>query len=159
MADFVTKTLVDKIDFDALHVNALAAGEPERAKIPMTLEDTEKAVQSAIESVGLVSGDELKVIRIKNTLKLDVTEVSSAYQEEIAERADLEPLSDARSMRFDRDGNLPPFTHCSGRDPGNLRVRDQAFGRTMHTTRSLTFVPVGPVMTASSRVFSNADVL
>jgi hypothetical protein len=76
----------------------------------MTLEDTEKAVQSAIESVGLISGDELKVIRIKNTLKLDVIEVSSAYREEIAERADLEPLSDARPMRFDRNGNLPPFT-------------------------------------------------
>jgi hypothetical protein len=59
----------------------------------------------------LISGDELKVIRIKNTLKLDVIEVSSAYREEIAERADLEPLSDARPMRFDRDGNLPPFTH------------------------------------------------
>jgi hypothetical protein len=111
MADFVTKTLVEKIDFHTLHVNALAGGEPERAKIPMTLEDAEKAVQSAIESVGLISGDELKVIRIKNTLKLDVIEVSTAYREEMAERTDLEPLSDARPMRFDRDGNLPPFTH------------------------------------------------
>jgi hypothetical protein len=110
MADFVTKTLVEKIDFHTLHVNALAAGEPERAKIPMTLEDTEKAVQSAIESVGLISVNDLKVIRIKNTLKLDVIEVSSAYREEIAESADLEPLSDARPMRFDRGGNLPPFT-------------------------------------------------
>jgi hypothetical protein len=36
---------------------------------------------------------------------------------------------------------------------------DQAHGRTMHTTRSLTFVPVDPVMTASSRVFSNSDAL
>ena len=57
--------------------------------------------------MGLISGDELKVIRIKNTLKLDVIEVSRAYREEIAEREDLEPLSDARPMRFDRDGNLP----------------------------------------------------
>jgi len=30
--------------------------------------------------------------------------------DEIAERTDLEVLSDARAMRFDRDGNLPPFT-------------------------------------------------
>ncbi len=110
IADFVTRNLVDKIDFDALHVNALAAGEPERAKIPMTLKDPRKAIQSAIESVGLISVNELKLMRIKNTQKLDVIEVSSAYHKEIAERTDLETLSDARPMRFDRDGNLPPFT-------------------------------------------------
>ena len=110
IADFVTRNLVDKIDFDALHVNALAGGEPERAKIPMTLKDSRKAIQSAIESVGLISVNELKLIRIKNTQKLDVIEVSSAYHKEIAERTDLETLSDARPMRFDRDGNLPPFT-------------------------------------------------
>ena len=111
IADFVTETLVDKIDFDALHVNALAAGEPERAKIPMALKDSRQAIQSAMESVGEIPVNELKLIRIKNTLKLDVIEVSSAYREELAERADLEMLSDARAMRFDRDGSLPPFTY------------------------------------------------
>jgi hypothetical protein len=111
IADFVTRNLVDRIDFDALHVNALAGGEPERAKIPMTLKDPRKAIQSAMESVGLIPVNELKLIRIKNTLKLDVIEVSSAYREEIAERTDLETLSDARAMRFDRDGNLPPIEY------------------------------------------------
>jgi hypothetical protein len=111
IADFVTRNLVDKIDFDALHVNALAAGEPERAKIPMTLTDSRQAIQSAMESVGLIPVNEVKLIRIKNTLNLDVVEVSSAYREELAERTDLEMLSDARPMRFDRDGALPPFTH------------------------------------------------
>jgi len=110
IADFVTKTLVDKIDFDALHVNALAAGEPERAKIPMTLKNPRKAIQSAIDSVGLIPVNELKVIRIENTQNLGVIEVSDAYREEIAARSDLEILSDAQAMRFDRDGNLPPFT-------------------------------------------------
>ena len=111
IADFVTRNLVDKIDFDALHVNALAGGEPERAKIPMTLTDSRQAIQSAMESVGLIPVNELKLIRIKNTLNLDVIEVSSAYREEIAERTDLERLSDARPMRFDRDGSLAPFTY------------------------------------------------
>jgi hypothetical protein len=109
-SDFVTRNLVDKIDFDALHVNALAGGEPERAKIPMTLTDPGTAIQSAIESVGLIPVNELKLIRIKNTQDLGVIEVSSAYHEEIAARTDLEVLSDARAMRFDRAGNLPPFT-------------------------------------------------
>jgi hypothetical protein len=110
IADFVTRNLVDKIDFDALHVNALAAGEPERAKIPMALTDSRQAIQSAMESVGLIPVDELKLIRIKNTLNLDVVEVSNAYREALAERTDLEMLSDPRPMRFDRAGNLPPFT-------------------------------------------------
>jgi hypothetical protein len=77
----------------------------------MTLTDSRQAIQSAMESVGLIPVDELKLIRIKNTLNLGVVEVSSAYREELAERTDLEMLSDARPMRFDRDGSLLPFTH------------------------------------------------
>ena len=55
--------------------------------------------------------NELKLIRIENTQNLGMIEVSSAYHEKMAERTDLEMLSDARAMRFDRDGNLPPIRH------------------------------------------------
>jgi len=75
-----------------------------------------------MESVGLIPVNELKLIRIKNTLKLDVIEVSSAYREEIAERTDLEMLSDARAMRFDRDGNLPPIEYAAIRLAGDLET-------------------------------------
>ena len=74
------------------------------------MNESMRPVAPMIESVGLIPVNELKLIRIENTQNLGVIEVSSAYHEEIAERTDLEVLSDARAMRFDRDGNLPPFT-------------------------------------------------
>lgn len=110
IADFVTRRLVDKIDFRALYVNALAGGEPEHAKIPLTQANDREALQSAIDSVGLIHKETLRIIRIRNTLKLSVVDVSIAYQQEISERSDLEIISGPQPIRFDPNDNLEPFT-------------------------------------------------
>lgn len=110
IADFVTRRLVDKIDFRALYVNALAGGEPEHAKIPLTLANDREALQAAIDSVGLIQNDELKIIRIRNTRKLSVVDVSMAYQPEISKRSDLEIISGPQPFRFDTNNNLKSFT-------------------------------------------------
>jgi hypothetical protein len=113
IADFVTRRLVDKIDFRALYVNALAGGEPEHAKIPLTLANDREALQAAIDSVGLIQMETLRIIRIRNTRKLSEVDVSTAYRPEISERSDLEILSDPRPFRFDPNDNLEPFTFSS----------------------------------------------
>jgi len=109
IADFVTRRLVDKIEFRALYVNALAGGEPEHAKIPLTLANDREALQAAIDSVGLIQKERLKIIRIRNTLKLSVVDVSMAYQQEISERSNLEIISGPQPFRFDPNNNLEPF--------------------------------------------------
>ncbi|MBW2604738.1 MAG: DUF2088 domain-containing protein [Deltaproteobacteria bacterium] len=108
IADFTTQKLVDKIDVPTLYVNALTGAEPEHARIPMTLANDRKAIAAAIDSVGMISADKLKMMRIKNTLALQHVDVSLAYLETIRERK-LEILSDERSMAFDDGGNLMPF--------------------------------------------------
>lgn len=109
IADFVTRRLVDKIDFRALYVNALAGGEPEHAKIPLTLANDREALQAAIDSVGLIQKETLRIIRIRSTLKLSVVDVSTAYQPEISERSDLEIISGPQPFRFDPNDNLEPM--------------------------------------------------
>jgi len=106
IADFVTQKLVNKINFEALYVNAMAGGEPEHARIPMTLKSDREAIKSAIETVGLIPPEALKIIRIKNTLELNELEVSKAYESELLKREDLEVVDKARPMAFDRVGNL-----------------------------------------------------
>ena len=118
IADFVTRRLVDKIDFRALYVNALAGGEPEHAKIPLTLANDREALQTAIDSVGLIQKEMLKIIRIKNTLKLSVVDVSTAYQQEISKRSDLEIISGPQPFRFDKNDNLEPFDAMPRHDQG-----------------------------------------
>ena len=109
IADFVTRRLVDKIDFQALYVNALTGGEPEHAKIPLTMETDREAIEAAIDSVGLIALDSLKIIRIKNTLELNEVEVSIAYKDQINDRRYLEIISGPHPMHFNAEGNLTPL--------------------------------------------------
>ena len=109
IADFVIRRLVDKIDIKALYVNALTGGEPEHAKIPLTMENDRDAIRVAIESVGLIPAKELKIIRIKNTLQLSELDVSTAYIEKLSGRSNLEIVSRPETMKFNDAGNLLEF--------------------------------------------------
>ena len=109
IADFVTQRLVDKIDLNALYINAIAGAEPEHAKIPLTLKNDQEAIEVAIGSVGIIPHEELKIMRIKNTMRLGEVEVSEAYRNEIIKREDLEIVEEAISMEFDKNGNLISF--------------------------------------------------
>jgi hypothetical protein len=60
--------------------------------------------------VGLIPKNKLKIMRIKNTALLSEIDVSEGYQEELAKRSDLEVVIEKKTMEFDTDGNLPPFS-------------------------------------------------
>ena len=111
IADFVTQRLVDKIDLNALYVNALTGGEPEHAKIPLTLKNDREAINVAVDScIGMMPPEEFKIMRIKNTLRLHEVDISPAYKKELLKRDDLEIIKEARLMEFDHEGNLKPLT-------------------------------------------------
>ena len=109
IADFCTRRLVDKIDFAALHANALAGAEPEHAKIPLTLDTDRCAIQAAIDSVGLIPAEDLKVIRIRNTMQLERMQVSSAYLDAARQSEHLEVLGPPEPLALDEEGNLLPL--------------------------------------------------
>jgi len=109
LADFVTRRLVDKIDFHALNMNALTGVTPEMARIPMALPSDREAIAAAIKCVGGIPADRVQVMRIKNTSALQEIEVSEAYQRAIVARDDLEVIGGASPMQFDASGNLKPL--------------------------------------------------
>jgi len=108
-ADFVTQRLVDRINIDALYMNAITGLEPERGRIPVALKNDRDAIEITIRSVGFVAPEELRAIRIKNTLCLTEIEVSEAYGKELSQRTDLHVISQAKPFDFDQEGNLLPF--------------------------------------------------
>jgi len=109
LADFVTRRLVDKIDMEALKVNAITGAEPEHARIPMALDNDREALEVAIGSVGLIPTDKLKVIRIKNTMELAEIEISTAYKDDLDLRKDLEVIADEKSIEFNPEDNFEPL--------------------------------------------------
>lgn len=109
VADFITRRLYEKIDLDALYVNALAGSEPEHARIPMTMPSDRDAVAAGVNTVGLIAREDLRLLRIKNTLRLDELEMSEAYLAEAVARADLEVLSEPYELAFNAAGALQPI--------------------------------------------------
>lgn len=109
MADFVPKRLVEKVDCDATYINAITAGDPEHAKIPLTLENDRKTIEVAAKSVGMIPPESLRIMRIKSTKHLREVDISTAYKGELGKRKDLEIIAEGRPMTFDKDGNLERF--------------------------------------------------
>jgi len=83
LADFTTKKLVNKIDYTAMYANAITTGFIERAKIPVICADENEAVELAVKSCGIPDTSKIRVIKIKNTMKLEELWVSPGVHEKI----------------------------------------------------------------------------
>ncbi|MBW2479378.1 MAG: DUF2088 domain-containing protein [Deltaproteobacteria bacterium] len=109
LADLTTKRLVDKIDYDVTYKNCITGISLEKGAVPMYFQNDRQAIEVALDSIGLTSSQMSKVVRIKNTLRLDIVGVSEAYLDELHQRNDVEILGDPEPMQFDRHNNLLPL--------------------------------------------------
>jgi hypothetical protein len=109
LADFTTRRLADRIDWNPTYVNALTACSPRGPKLPPVLDTTREAIGVALSCLGLECPEDARVVRIKNTLRLAEVEVSEAFAKEMAGRTDLAVLGEPAPMAFDAGGSLPPF--------------------------------------------------
>ncbi len=107
LADVTTKRLVDKIDYDATYKNCITGISLEKAAVPMYFENDREAIEVALGSIGLIPAEKSKIVRIKNTLRLDTAEVSEVYAETFQRRPDLEIISGPDAMVFNGKNNLP----------------------------------------------------
>jgi hypothetical protein len=76
LADVITRTLYDRINFETMYENALTSTFFERIKVPMVAENDRLAIESAWRNCGNISGGAERVVRIKNTLEIDELYVS-----------------------------------------------------------------------------------
>ncbi len=109
MADFTTTRLVRAIDWTATTLNALTALSIQGAKTPLHFETDREAIDKALGTLALGDSGQAKVVRIPDTLSLDVVEVSEACCTDLEARGDVELLGGPEPMRFGEDGNLSPF--------------------------------------------------
>ena len=109
IVDFVTRRLVDKIDFEALNVNALTGVAPEMARIPMTLSCDREAIAAAVKCIGSPPVDDVRMVRIRNSASLAHLDVSPAFAGEIEEREDVQVVGPETPLSFDVSGNLSAF--------------------------------------------------
>jgi hypothetical protein len=108
-ADFTTRRLADKIDWESTYINGLTACSPGGVKLPTVLDNAQDAIAVALACLGRERVEDVRVVRIQNTLKLTEVEVSEALLGELPGRADLTPLGEPAPLAFDREGALGPF--------------------------------------------------
>lgn len=105
--DTTTRRLVDKLDLEAAYTNAITSAVTQLPKIPMTMDNDHDAIAAAITTCIFAEDREnIKLIRIKNTMELGEIWVSEALLEEVKKNPLLEVLSEPEPFAFDEAGNL-----------------------------------------------------
>ena len=106
LADFSTRRLANKINFQYTYTNALTGLSPMRSKMPIIFETDRDAIEGALKTIGMTEPPDAKVVRIKNTLDLEYLYASDALLPEIRERVDLEVVSGPHPFEFTAEGDL-----------------------------------------------------
>ncbi len=106
LADVTTKRLVDQIDYAATYKNCITGISLEKAAVPMHFDSDREAIEISLGSIGLILPEKSRIVRIKNTNRLEIVEVSEAFAAELKQRSDLEIIGEPQSMEFDEEDNL-----------------------------------------------------
>jgi hypothetical protein len=108
LADVITRRLFDKIDAAATSENVVTSTFLERGRVPLVAETDREALRIALRCSWPVDGAEPRVIRIRNTLRLEELYVSRAVLDEMRATEPLQEIGEFRDP-LDQSGNLIPF--------------------------------------------------
>ncbi|MBP2629197.1 MAG: hypothetical protein H6Q68_3908 [Firmicutes bacterium] len=106
VADFTTRKLFNKIDYDAIYTNALTATIIAQVRIPMILETDKEAIKSAIKTCNSRDMSMARMVIIKDTLHLSEIYISESMLDEAKKNPEITILGEPMEMRFDAQDNL-----------------------------------------------------
>ncbi len=109
LADITTTRLVRSLDMVKTATNAIAAISPEKAAIPIHFDTDREAVNVCLQTIGQPPPDSVRIVRINHTASLHLMQVSKSLEPLIDADPNLERITAWEPLRFDADGNLPPF--------------------------------------------------
>jgi hypothetical protein len=110
-ADVTTDRVARAIDHEKTVINALTGLSPEKAALPLYLPTDRLALAATIHTLGAVSPEQLRMVRIKNTKHLERLLVSPALLDDST--TSLRILHSPQGMDFFGD-NLAPFPEPNG---------------------------------------------
>jgi len=108
LADFMPRRLLDKIDFPVTTKNVFTSGFLLRGKLPMVFENDYEAIDAAVTDLFRARPEDrenLRMIRIKNTMELEDLWVSPALVDELSQMEGVTVDNDPAPLTF-TDGHL-----------------------------------------------------
>jgi len=106
LADFTTKKLVDKIDYNKMYTNALTALRTDSPKIPIFLQNDKEVMDAIFDMLSEEERSMFRMIWIKNTLELRRILVSEYFFDQIESRDNLTFIGDKELIKFDEEDFL-----------------------------------------------------
>jgi hypothetical protein len=106
LADMVTDRLVNAVNWKTTHINSITANSITAIRTPIHFATDRECMENLALSVGIFDNSTLKTARIRNTMHLDLLEMSETLRDEIEANPSLEILS-VRDWSYDADGMLP----------------------------------------------------
>ena len=101
LADFSTKRAFDKIDFDAGYPNTITSRTTAGGKIPPIMKNDALAIAAAIYTCDIAPGQQVRMVRIPNTLHIGEIEISEALLAEAEREPNIEIVSEPFPLEFD----------------------------------------------------------
>jgi hypothetical protein len=109
LADFCGPRLIRKLDPRTTNLNAVTSRNIVASHTPLYFDSDRQTLGEALKSLASDSTPEnVRLIRIRDTLCLDRLEASAALLQELREHPRVRDISGLEPMRFDADGNLTP---------------------------------------------------
>lgn len=109
LADFTTTRLVNALNRNYTYTNALTSLGLPTAKIPMYFDTDYKAISNAVSSLALTPPNDLRIVRIKNTLSMDHILVSERLASDAALLPSVNVGKNPVNLEFDNHENLTDF--------------------------------------------------
>lgn len=106
LADVLHDRVLEKIDWNATHINALTASTPSTIRVPVHFPTDRECIERIAPTVGRTNLDELRIGWIRNSLEIGSLALSANLREEIASHPLLEVTGPAFSMAPAADGNM-----------------------------------------------------
>lgn len=106
LADFVHQRIADDMRKKPTYINAFTAMAPRDARLPMVAENDKEGLKYAIGTIAPIELDEVKVLWIQNTSKVDTFYASRALLEEITGNKDIEIEKKAVSIKFNKNNDI-----------------------------------------------------
>ena len=106
VADYTTRKLFNKVDFDYTYSNLITNTTPGPARMPMMLADDREALLVAVKTCNARDMSKVKLVRIKDTLHIGEIIISEALLPEAEANPNIEICGELMDMEFDEAGNL-----------------------------------------------------
>lgn len=106
MVDFTTRRAFEKFDPEQTYPNTLTSTFTNGVKIPMILRNDRQAIQACIRTCNRMDPENVRMVRIKNTLCMDHIEVSESLVTAVREHPNMQIEGEVSEIVFNKEGNL-----------------------------------------------------